>query len=1171
MKQHEAERLLNETFNREFDLVRFGSFIRELFKGKCRLNLNNKSLMPYSQFSENISSFRQIGEYSSGRKNLVIMAVQLKKTDSIEKARTMQRNFIGTWLMKGDIAIAKDGALVAFYGENPDDWRFSFVKMDYKFDENGKAVKELTPAKRLSYLVGKHEPNHTCRKQFLSLLVEENVPPSFQEIENAFGVENVTKEFFDKYKELFFELRDSLEKRIEKSPSIKKDFEAKQINSTEFSKKLLGQIVFLYFLQKKGWLGVKKEADGSFKDWGTGPRNFMTRLFNKEIVKYNNFFDEILEPLFYEALAKPRDYDYFSRFECKIPFLNGGLFEPIKDYDWVNTKIEIDNEIFRKIIIETFDKFNFTIKEDEPLEREVAVDPEMLGKVFENLLDVNDRKSKGAFYTPREIVHYMCQQSLINYLETNSDIKREDLEKFILKGDLALDYLRRVTDSKKFDVKEEFMIPDSVRRNYEKLDKLLTNIKICDPAVGSGAFPVGMMNEIVKARQVLQYFSPDKEKSDYDLKRETIENCLHGVDIEPSAVEITKLRFWLSLIVDENDMQNIKPLPNLDNKIMCGNSLIEEFEGVKLFNDDLLSSHLKEKEEKQSSLEKYTKQKIKESQLKLERLQRLQKEYFNEDNGTKKKQFMKDIENLEWEFIEATLKEQNNEDALKKLEQYKRSKSKPFFLWKLYFSDVFQRENPGFDVVIGNPPYVGEKGHKEIFEAIKNSSLGRFHQRKVDLFYFFFHLGLNLLREKASFAMITTNYYITSFGGTKLREDLKKRAILKELINFNEFKIFDSALGQHNMISILTKDDNSDFLCKCVFVKESMGKNGINEILHIDKKNEEISLEYIYQRDLYETDKDYIRMYRENNIVNNLLKKISLGAKRLDTYFKVNQGIITSADKVTPKHLDIFGNKLSKDISAGEGIFVISSDKYREIAKSKTEKERLVPIFKNSDIRRWWCSKEISKYFINLSCPADKDVPLENFPNISAHLKRFKPILENRTLNCNGLDKIIRRGIWWLIAQGRQLDFSKPKIICPQRSERNTFAYNDVLWSATSDVFFITSKDKEGVDIKYLLSLLNSKLYLLWFSYNGKRKGDYLELIGKPLAETPFRDIDSIQQKPFIELVDKILAITKDEDYLKNPEKQAKVKAYEKQIDKLVYELYELTPEEIKIVEEFGK
>lgn len=1080
MKQQEAERLLNETFNKEFDLGRFGSFIRELFKGKCRLNLNNKSLMPYSQFSESISSFRQIGEYSSGRKNVVVMAVQLKKTDSIEKARTMQRNFIGTWLMKGDISIAKDGALVAFYGENPEDWRFSFVKMDYKFDENGKAIKELTPAKRLSYLVGKHEPNHTCRKQFLSLLQEENNPPSFQEIENAFGVENVTKEFFDLYRQRFFELKESMDKLLESSPKIKKDFEEKQINSTEFSKKLLGQIVFLYFLQKKGWLGVKKEEDGGFGEWGTGPRNFMTRLFNKEIVKYNNFFDEILEPLFYEALAKPRDYDYFSRFECKIPFLNGGLFEPIKDYDWVNTKIEIDNDIFRKIIIDTFDKFNFTIKEDEPLEREVAVDPEMLGKVFENLLDVNDRKSKGAFYTPREIVHYMCQQSLINYLETNSDIKREDLEKFILKGDLALDYLRRVTDSRKNDVSEELMIPISVRKNDEKLDKLLKNIKICDPAVGSGAFPVGMMNEIVKARQVLQYFSMGEKKSDYDLKRETIENCLHGVDIEPSAVEITKLRFWLSLIVDENDMQNIKPLPNLDNKIMCGNSLIEEFEGVKLFNDDLLSSQIKEREEKQSSLEKYTKQKIKESQLKLERLQRLQKDYFNEDNGTKKKQFMKDIENLEWEFIEATLKEQNNEDALKKLEQYKRSKSKPFFLWKLYFSDVFQRENPGFDVVIGNPPYVTYKGKekvdvnpKEIESLIKNYPHSA--EYKINSYALFVEMGTKLLTKNAILTYIIPSTILQNEYLKNIRRYILSGYNLREIVNF-ENKIFEAVTD-----SII------------VFIKNSFSKE---DVTHVKRKDNLIfsSSDKILdwkQADWLKFD-DAIINLKINKEEENVLDKILSNSSLLEEFLSIYVGIVAN------------------------GIKKFLSDKQT-----------------SSRHKKYLQGKHIQRYELN---------PVNLFVDFDV-----------KNLHSNTDERVYLK---------------KEKLLVRKTGNLLIASYDNQQYYTDQSIYNLYSKEDNPLNIKYILSLLNSKVMNYYFNKKMITNPDVFPYIkGIHLQKLPIKKIPSVGQKPFIELVDKILNITKDEDYLKNPDKQARVKAYEKQIDKMVYELYELTPEEIKIVE----
>lgn len=1164
MKQQEAEKVLNDTFNHEFDLGRFGSFIKELFKGKCHINLNSKSLFPYKQFDEGIKSFKQIGEYDAGRNSLIILAVELKKTDSLEKARTMQRNFVGTWLLKGG-SVPRDGALVAFYGDNPNEWRFSFVKMDYKFDENGKAIKELTPAKRLSYLVGKHEPNHTCKKQFLGLLMEEKTSPSFQEIESAFGVENVTKEFFELYKQRFFELRDSLDKIIENSPKIKKDFELKQINSTEFAKKLLGQIVFLYFLQKKGWLGLKKEDDGSFKDWGEGNKNFMTRLFNKEIVNYNNFFDEILEPLFYEALNKERDDNYFSRLNCKIPFLNGGLFEPIKEYDWVNTKIEIDNDIFRKILIETFDKFNFTIKEDEPLEREVAVDPEMLGKVFENLLDVNDRKSKGAFYTPREIVHYMCQQSLINYLETNTKIPREDLEKFILKGDLALDYLRRVTESYRNDVSEEFMLPSSISKNTYIIEELLKRIKICDPAVGSGAFPVGMMNEIVRARQILRYFigaNDGKLKTDYDLKRETIENCLYGVDIEPSAVDITKLRFWLSLIVDENDMQNIKPLPNLDNRIMCGNSLIEEFEGVKLFDESILFGTPKEKKEKQSNLDKFVQEKRVQSQIKFEKLRQLQKEYFNEQNGTKKKQLMNEIQNLEWDFIEATLKEQNNEEALKKLEQYKTSKSKPFFLWKLYFSDVFQRENPGFDVVIGNPPYVGEKGHKEIFRLIAETEFGKkFYQGKMDLFYFFFHKGLDVSRKSAQVSFITTNYYSTALGAKKLRLDLRERAIVRHLINFNELRIFESALGQHNMITILSKGNNKDFVSiNCITSRTGDANPKIlSDILSL--KDKETKYYSVRQEDIYEGDENYIRL---NGILNNsespiirVLTKMKSSGRLLGSICDINNGVHTEADYLSNKKFNL-REDLSSEI--GDGIYVLNTNNLKDleiinkITSDEIEKNYLKPFFKNSDVKKYYSNINNTKYLIYINKQKDD---ISQLPIISNQLKRFKKILDSSSDNAPYLHRPKKEYI-----------FKEEKIIVSQRSKENSFGYNNCPWFSSADVYFIT-KNNHSPSLKFILSVLNSKLIYIWLYNRGKRKGETLELYTIPLSEIPIKVPE--EQKPFIEIVDKILNITKDEDYLKNPEKQAKVKAYEKQIDKLVYELYELTPEEIKIVEEFGK
>src|SRR3989344_5212105 len=542
MNEKEAIGLLNTTFNSEFNIRKFANFLKELFNG---FYPQDKSIGAHKEYEQHIVSIKKIGNFKQKDKSMEILVVQLKKGTSLDRARTMQRNVVAKLLKNFNI----DSALVAFISEDSPDWRFSFVKMDYKLTENGKVSEELTPAKRYSFLVGPNEPNHTCRSQFIELIKNETHKPSIDEIENSFSIEKVTKEFFEKYKNLYYSLKENLDKLIKNDKNILEEFEKKQISTIDFSKKLLGQIVFLYFLQKKGWLGVKRGNDGKFGKWGEGSRKFIQELFYKSQKEKKNFFNDYLEPLFYHALATDRraDNDYYEKFDCKVPFLNGGLFEPLNGYSWGETDINLDNVLFEEIF-KTFDEFNFTIKEDEPLEKEVAVDPEMLGKVFENLLDVEDRKSKGAFYTPREIVHYMCQQSLINYLETNTKVSREDIEKFIQEGDLTLANSIRVlqeVDKKQEKLKKGLIsakifeeevkreldklgLPKSILENKELIDKSLKEIKVVDPAVGSGAFPVGMMNEIVKARSILSIYFKET-RNDYDLKRETIENCLYGV------------------------------------------------------------------------------------------------------------------------------------------------------------------------------------------------------------------------------------------------------------------------------------------------------------------------------------------------------------------------------------------------------------------------------------------------------------------------------------------------------------------------------------------------------------------------------------------------------------------------------------------------------------------
>ncbi|BDZ71426.1 Eco57I restriction-modification methylase domain-containing protein [Methanobacterium petrolearium] len=820
MDHKNAVALLEETFEQEFDIDRFAIFIKELFN---HFKVSIHDVPFWKEYYDYVDSVNSLGVYRDSDKNSIeVFAIKLKRASSRDRARTMQRNLIARYLTKFNL----DAALVAFYGDDPEDWRFSFVKMEYELtkDEKGnlKVTEELTPARRYSFLVGKNEPNHTCKIQFLGLIKEEDADPLISQIEETFSIENVTKEFFNEYKELYLKLKESLEKSIENDEVILQDFENKVIKTSDFAKKLMGQIVFIYFLQKKGWLGVEKG-----KEWGTGPKKFLRKLFNGEIIEYDNFFNDVLEHLFYDALSSKHDEDYYNKFECKIPFLNGGLFEPINDYDWRTTDIQLKNDIFEEIL-DTFDLYNFTVKEDEPLEKEVAVDPEMLGKVFENLLEIEDRKSKGAFYTPREIVHYMCQESLVSYLNTNSDISREDIENLIRLGDVALGSIikeqEQIKKYKKSYIKP--VLPSSIRDNHAELDKLLCEIKIVDPAVGSGAFPVGMMNEIIRARTILSLYS-GKNVTNYELKLETIENCLYGIDIESSAVDIAKLRFWLSLIVDEEDVTTIDPLPNLDHKIMCGNSLIEEFKGKKLFDDNLLvkipedssreieeiqkqidelhrelgeiltgknnvdnrKDEIKRETKKlkkiikklqktgddqtnQFTLDQKFNKRIKKSQIKLKELKKLQRLYFKEQDPDLKKNYREDIDVIEWELINETLKEAGNDEAIVKLDEYKKNRSKPFFLWKLYFAEVFQREKPGFDVVIANPPYIRQEKIRELKPLLKNKY--KTYTGVSDLYVYFFENGVNVLRSGGILTFISSNTWMRTKYGKKVRSFFRK-------------------------------------------------------------------------------------------------------------------------------------------------------------------------------------------------------------------------------------------------------------------------------------------------------------------------------------------------------------------------------------------------------------
>lgn len=1256
--------LLQETFENKFDTDKFKTFTREFFNEPEMLS-GKRHTGIWKEYQNSIISYSDIAKFKDANgNNIIVFAVELISEKGVERARSIQRNFISKIL--GDKNL--EAAIVAFYSDKDVNWRLSFVRLDYTFKDKGFEL-DLTPAKRYSYLVGENETSHTAQKQLYPIFEDDKHNPTLDEIEAAFSVEKVTKYFFEQYKNKYYDLKEYLEKdEAFINETLKLGFQVDKF-SEQFAKKLMGQLAFLYFLQKKGWLGVRimpedhsiekskfiklyNEVDDAHKEilkklfiqskegtmklssrffsindneadlladcfvetefnmpWGSGNKKFIREIYDSCISNSNNtnknFFDDYLEPFFYDALNKRRKNQYYKLFNCKIPFLNGGLFEPLEGYHWLGAKFEIPDKIFSNAkekgreadgILDIFDRYNFTMNEDEPLEKEVAVDPEMLGKIFENLLDVKDRKSKGAFYTPREIVHYMCQESLSNYLVNETGVPYEDMKEFILYGEIIRDADNRTN----VGYGKEFTIKQSVFDKIVQIDEALKNIRVADPAVGSGAFPLGMLNEIVRARNNITEYLIRLDKtgkldrkygeiyirrirSQYKMKWDTIKNSIFAVDIEPSAVDIAKLRLWLSVVVEQEiDDENPEPhpLPNLDCNIMVGNSLIDEYEGIKLFDESLLhkykNNNSKEESETHAKIASNMQLSmlIDDSDNMLKEMFDLQDRLFNEDDEHKKKEIKARIDKIRDTLIEYKLYREGNIEGIKKYNEMKKSKMKPFFIWELEFAKVF-KEKGGFDVVVGNPPYIGQSGNKDIFRDIKETSFGgKFHQRRMDLFYFFYHKGIDIIKTKGVLSFITTNYFIDATNADILRADLKKRTTILRIINFNELKIFESALGQHNMIMFLEKmvNEKSKVYVSTTKRQGFASKQILSDIIY-GKDKFTLYNEFPYS-ELFDITNNCIRIYDKDDSIKSIVKKLeSLPVKLIDCC-NINQGIVTGCNKISKKHIEQYYG----DWGLNEGIYILSDSEIDKLCLNEHEYSLLKPWFKNSDIHKWNTELKTEERVIYYSSKKQ----YSNVENIRKHLEKFKIILVNRNVRTGSVtldeyDRFIsgkydisyvmiasemKKGNYYCLSYSRHEDmFTQEKIVVPQRGKSNIFGYNNIPWYAATDVYFINSKDK-NVNLKYVLALLNSKLYYLWLYTRGKRKGEILELFLKPISEIPLIIPSEMQQKEIVEIVDKILE-NKDNDIFS----KKNLKEYEALLNNKIYSLYQLTDDEITVIE----
>ena len=641
-------------------------------------------------------------------------------------------------------------AFMIFHAEHPEgeNWRFSYAR---KLGTVG----SMTDAKRYTYLFGKNMHCRTAIDRFAVLAAGEITD---QKLLDAFNVEALSDEFFEEYrkkyaafvkyitgKEFVKENGKWVEKAGTPNEELMAQFRGDDKAVRDYVKKMMGRITFLHFLQKKGWMN--------------GDVNYMQHLFESSDQKAN-YLEAVLEPLFFGILnTKPQnriklfterhwDLSLLDQWES-FPYLNGGLFEEDED-DRLDV---VFPENYFVGLFNFYSRFNFTVDENDPDDAEVGVDPEMLGKIFENLLE--DNKDKGAFYTPKEIVRYMCQESLTAYLVGKTGLDEESIRAFVVHP---------------YDEVENF-----TNQQQNQIYNALEGVKICDPAIGSGAFPMGLLNELVRCEEALLGEREEEHQSRAGLKKYIIQNNIYGVDIEKGAIDIARLRFWLSIVVDE---ENPSPLPNLDYKIMQGNSLLESYKKVDL-------SHLLAEEGIGEEMQGGLFSDLDVIQDTREELAAYLEAYFNCSDHEEKLRIQQDIRTA----INVQLSARNLNVDFGDLDI---AANQEFFLWHTWFSDVFNRPSDcekGFDIVIGNPPYGANiDSLVKVYEKrYPNTSHGF-----KDIYKYFFDRGLELCHANAILCYITPNTYLRQPRYGDLRRVLLGTQI-RQILNLGE-DIFEEAV-----------------------------------------------------------------------------------------------------------------------------------------------------------------------------------------------------------------------------------------------------------------------------------------------------------------------------------------------------------------------------------------
>lgn len=934
----------------------------------------------------------------------------------------------------------------------------------------------------------------------------------------------------------------------------------------------------------------------------------LVRFNDDKNLKFLNFkkipdFDKLSE-LFFEVLAKEKSTRKKSEF-AYLPYLNSSLFEKqsientleisslsndLKLFYYKNTVLKDDKCKAKKgqvglleYLFEFLDSFDFGSDDEqsEILSQKELISSSVLGNVFEKL---NGYK-EGSFYTPSFITSYMCKESITKVV----------LDKFNAQFDL--------------DAKDISELRKSLRKEDKKAQKeLLNSIKICDPAVGSGHFLVSALNVMLsiydelnlfdeefylevqndeilitgRKGEFIEYKRPTTPKDKAHLiqqelfytKKDIIENNLFGVDINPNSCEITKLRLWIELLkhsfyqsFDDENYHDLKTLPNIDINIKCGNSLVSYFETGKSLNH---YPNIKERINKYKRIVKdykegfYTdkshiNQEIKNLKISFKNFcfaDKFKKEMkgFNDKCEKYSKKYGNflavDDENLKF-FVSAnlTLFDFDEKEATKEFANLKKEYDNIFnlesnhpFEWRFEFPEILDDDGnfKGFDLIIGNPPYIKENDNKELFANTKKL---RTYQGKMDIWYHFVGSGFDILKNNGYLAFIATNNWVTNSGAKKLRNIVLEESQILSLVDFSSFMVFDSASIQTMIMQFqkIKPPKNYEFHFAKITTQTPIYEDAINLLKNEKTQNNEIlkinlTPKKFIDKTLNFTKSDYEELFN-----------------KIQKYGKFYLEEKEVANGIHP-HYDFINNRINSNhnfaFKIGQGIFGLSEEEKEKLKLTKLENNLVKPYYDTQNFLKFFFKKNNHQWLIYTNSSFKNPNSMDDYPNLKKHLDKFQNVItsDNKPY---GLHR----------ARDEKFFTGSPRIVALRKCVGEPkFSYVDFDCYVSATFYVIKT---QRINVKYLTTILNSKLIAFWLKHKGKMQGNNYQIDKEPLLNIPIVTINSKNQKiadELINLVDEILKV-------KEQDKNANTQELENKINSLVYKLYNLNEEEIKTIE----